>query len=212
MTTIHQSTRSQWHLFFVSMARESFDSLLKCEQDIEQLLGSDPEDRIPEDLLPCFLSLTFELSKYSCVAIVFSAMAVEAYIYDYAARNLSSSFVRKYLDRLDLISKWVIVPRLVTGKAFPTGGRGFELLRKLKQTRDGLVHAKSRELPESSDESWTEKPDPAELPEVAKQALEALELLAIDLERIDPSEPARYLLAGLGAPQPDENDDLDGWS
>lgn len=50
------------------------------------------------------------------IAITFAAMSLEAFFYDYAARHLGDDFTKEHLDRLDLPSKLVIVPRLVFGK------------------------------------------------------------------------------------------------
>lgn len=81
---------------------------------------------------------------------LFAAMCLEAFIYDYAATNFSDTYVKKYLDKLDLVSKWVLIPKLVLGKEFPRSGRAFAYIRSVKKERDKLVHSKSR--PELSDE------------------------------------------------------------
>ena len=108
---------------YVEIARESLEYCLKCEMKVKSLeeekLTSKTEDELA--LLDYRESLIrWEQGKHSIVTVVFSAMAVEAYIYDYAARNLSDSFVKKYLDKLDLVSKWVVIPLIVTGKEFPS--------------------------------------------------------------------------------------------
>lgn len=53
--------------------------------------------------------------------IVFCAMSLEAAIYDYAAWHLGDTYVQSHLDKLDLLSKWLVVPRLITGRAIPVG-------------------------------------------------------------------------------------------
>jgi len=84
--------------------------------------------------------------------VVFAALCLEAFIYDYAARYFSSSYVENYLDKLNLIAKWVVIPKLVLGKEFPRDSQAFERLVKLKRARDTLVHAKSRPAPANSEE------------------------------------------------------------
>ena len=54
------------------------------------------------------------------------------------------------MDKLDLISKWVIVPKLVLGREFPRDSQAFEYLINIKKERDKLVHSKSK--PELTDE------------------------------------------------------------
>ncbi len=80
---------------------------------------------------------------------LFAAMCLEAFIYDYAATNFSDTYVKKYIDKLDLVSKWVVVPKLVLGKEFPRSSRSFSFIRSIKRERDKLVHSKSR--PQLSD-------------------------------------------------------------
>jgi hypothetical protein len=46
------------------------------------------------------------------LAVVMTALFLEAYIFDYCARRESATFARKYVDQLDPIAKWVLIPRL----------------------------------------------------------------------------------------------------
>ena len=82
--------------------------------------------------------------RYFLIEHLFAAMCLEAFIYDYAATNFRDTFARKYLDKLDLVSKWVIVPKLVLGKEYPRDTQAFEYLKSIKKERDKLVHSKSR--------------------------------------------------------------------
>jgi len=87
-------------------------------------------------------------AKLSIQSFTFGAMCLEAFIYDYAAHNFSNTYVDKYLDKLDLIGKWVIIPQLVTGKKFPRECQAFEHLALLIRERNHLVHFKSVPKPE----------------------------------------------------------------
>ncbi|MCZ7544810.1 MAG: hypothetical protein M5R40_15385 [Anaerolineae bacterium] len=128
-----------------------------------------------------------EYGEHSEIVVIFSVMALEAYIYDYAARHFSDSFARKYVDKLDLPSKWVVVPQLATGKAFPRGGQGFGLLKRLVTTRHSLIHAKSSAFSEAIDQRESISLE-------ARDAIRALDLLAAGLMSIDPDEPAFFFL------------------
>lgn len=75
---------------------------------------------------------------------LFAAMCLEAFIYDYAATSFTDTYVRKYLDKLDLVAKWVVIPKLALGIEFPRDTQAFEYLRAIKKERDKLVHSKSR--------------------------------------------------------------------
>ena len=84
--------------------------------------------------------------KHWATAVLFGAMCLEAFIYDYAARAFSDTYMKRYLDKLDLKAKWVVIPKLVMGKGFPTDSQAFQNLSRLVVERNRLVHHKSKPL------------------------------------------------------------------
>jgi len=77
------------------------------------------------------------------IAIIFTHIFLEALIYDYGATHKSDSYIKKYVDKLDIKSKWVVIPKIVTGKDFPTDSKAFELLQKLTKLRNNIIHLKT---------------------------------------------------------------------
>jgi len=121
-----------------------------------------------------------DLVREACVAIVFAAAALECYIYDYGARHKSDTFMRKYVDKLDIVAKWVLVPQLVAGKPFPSDRQGFELLQTLASARNQLLHFKSGPDRDTMSVEW--------LVENAKVAVDALDAVIADMAAFDPQE------------------------
>jgi hypothetical protein len=80
------------------------------------------------------------------IAIVFAAMYLEAFIYDYACLHLSEADVERYLDRLDPVRKWEFIPRLVTGAGLDQSSHVFEAVNRVINVRNRLVHYKSSDL------------------------------------------------------------------
>lgn len=78
------------------------------------------------------------------IGITFAAMCLEAFFYDYAASNLGDSFTEEHLDKLDLPSKLLIIPQLVSGKGIDKSSHVFEKVKRLKKDRNYLIHFKSR--------------------------------------------------------------------
>ena len=78
--------------------------------------------------------------------IVFSAMATEAAVYDLGAIQLGDMYFKKNLDKLDLVAKWIVVPKLICGTSLDTDGPGIRNLRVLVKARNALVHHKSLPL------------------------------------------------------------------
>lgn len=79
-------------------------------------------------------------------AVVMSSMCFEAAIFDFAATQLGDRYVKKYLDRLDLVAKWVVIPKVVCGKEIRTGRVAFATFKELVTERNRLVHWKSKNM------------------------------------------------------------------
>lgn len=77
--------------------------------------------------------------------IVFSAMALEATVFDLAAIHLSDKVAANYLDKMDLLGKWMIVPRLICGRSLTEDGPAINGPKGLVKARNALVHHKSKE-------------------------------------------------------------------
>lgn len=80
-------------------------------------------------------------------AVVFAGLAVEAAIYEIAAAHLTDKFTQDHLERIDVVTKWALVPRLICGKPLDSGGPAMNTLRELIQVRNLLVHHKSKPVP-----------------------------------------------------------------
>lgn len=139
------------------------------------------------------LPVEAKLGNHCLIAIVFSALAVEGYIYDYATRNLSDKFVDSHLDKLDVLSKWMVIPKLITGRDFPKNGHAYQLLKQLIQNRNFIVHSKSADafITETGEFTGNAKrimEFGSALLEKAENAIAALDELAVILENLDPNE------------------------
>lgn len=137
--------------------------------------------------------------RYALAAIVFSAMTTEAYINDYAVRNLSHTFFKAYLERMDHLQKWVIIPQLVTGKEYPRGRQGYEGIKELVEYRNNIVHSKTKKIdPEPSKVETFVTDHVYKVIDYASRAVKVPALAVKDLVEIDPKEAA-YLKGLDGA-------------
>jgi hypothetical protein len=84
------------------------------------------------------------IGEFALVVIVFSAFTLEAYINHYGISRLSKNYFTKYLDKLDLVAKWLVVPRIVTGQELDPGSRAMQDLSWLVCLRNRLAHFKSK--------------------------------------------------------------------
>ena len=162
-----------------------------------QAISADLDDFYDYDALVRREKLWSSSEQY-CVAVCFSAMALESFIYDYAARLLGDGYVSKYLDKLDAVSKWLVIPRLITGKELSPGGRSMELLRELVRQRNQMIHAKSRPYTPEAAMAYLDAQSEEDDRRTALHALQAVYLLAQDLDELDPEATCRFLL-GIGS-------------
>jgi len=93
-----------------------------------------------------WLDLCIELDRYWAEAVIFAALCLEAFVFDYASTHFTTGFAKDYLDGYDLKAKWVVIPRLVTGKDFPRNTEAFQHLGDLIRERNNLVHHKSQPM------------------------------------------------------------------
>jgi len=114
------------------------------------------------------------------VTVVFSAMTIESYINEYGIDNFSSSYFNNYLDKLDIKSKWVTYPKLVTGKQIDTNSQTFELLGKLIALRNRLVHDRTRKkrICDLNESNWVTESE-------AKEAVNTVRKLVNELSKLD---------------------------
>jgi len=163
-------------------------------EDISSLLSScdNPEDPPSE-----YYSLHMEIDPLeeardqSCIiAVVFTAMYFEAFIYDYAASCMGDNYSKDHLDKLGFISKWLVIPKLITGKEISKSGQAYESLKRLHKDRNSLVHLKSREMNFNHEEIANYLKDrEQDIQESIKNCRKALKHVIKELLAIDPDHP-----------------------
>ena len=128
------------------------------------------------------------IQRYAMKTVVFSIMSIESFINNYGIENFSRSYFDNYLDKLDIKSKWVIYPRLVTGKQIDTDSQAFELLGKTIALRNRLVHDKARKKPVSkiTDSDWITELD-------AKDSIDTVRKLVKELANLDKNIDEEWL-------------------
>lgn len=186
------------------MARKNFLRFLELHEEINLLNSElsgvlrktsgtdDYPDRYYELRLKMFPLEEEKDANYVSV-VIFSAIFLEAFIYDYAAVNLGDKYARTHLEKLDLASKWSIIPQLVTHKAIDKGANAFNLLNILIKERNKLVHLKSKKITDfealSNDLLMQDK----YIFEITSSAFKAMHEFIDELKKIDPDEPLLYL-------------------
>ena len=128
--------------------------------------------------------LFYKATGHAVKAIVFSALCVEASINNYAGIHLGDSYCENHLYSMDVISKWVVIPKLVCGKPIDKSGPAFGALKRLIKARNKLVHNKSQEFDPTSISDlgqYLEKRDKA-FKDDFESSLRALYLMCMEMD------------------------------
>ncbi|GIU53809.1 hypothetical protein [Shewanella sp. KT0246] len=125
-------------------------------------------------------------SQAAIKSVVFSAMCVEASINNYAGGQLGDKYFEQHLGSLDVVSKWVVIPRLICGKSIDKSGPAFSALKILISSRNSLIHNKSYEMNLSNPESMIQKMEKRNKDFYAgfHNALKALYLLSMEMDYV----------------------------
>ncbi|MDA3877708.1 MAG: hypothetical protein PF483_11550 [Halothiobacillus sp.] len=160
--------------FYFRVSEEQYSLLVELEEKHE--LEEDEYKRSEIDDL-CF--------EAGVKTILFAALCVESSINDYAAWQLGDKYFEKHLSNMDVISKWVVIPKLVCRKEIDKSASAYACLSDLIKSRNELVHNKSKhldisdpELPKKLDERTTKFYD------AAHNAYKTLLLLSLEFDQL----------------------------
>ncbi|HVI52078.1 MAG TPA: hypothetical protein VM661_12770 [Candidatus Sulfotelmatobacter sp.] len=92
-----------------------------------------------------------DMDEYGCTSIIYSAMCMEAAAYDVFAVHLGDGFASDHIDKLDVLSKWMLIIKFIFGADIDKSGKTYFCLKKLISARNKLVHHKSEQLPFGDD-------------------------------------------------------------
>lgn len=135
MKPLHAARFSVLHPLYAEIARTHGRTFTQAMMDLRKAKNTDDEEQIRH------ADRSATIAGIEC--IVFTALSLEAQIYDFAARYFGDVYVSEHLDKLDLVSKWLVVPKLVTGQELAKNGRAFGFLREVVRYRNSLAHHKS---------------------------------------------------------------------
>ncbi|WP_144408823.1 hypothetical protein [Chromobacterium vaccinii] len=167
-----------------------------CESSYSQFLAIEPHLKnassfeSEEDMHEYYSSSEFEEAKslekqslnLGIKSIVFAGMTVEAAIYDMGAIHLGDKFSNNYLDKMDILTKWIIIPKLISGKEVRQGFAPYARLKQLIKARNKLVHHKSCELKVSKELAEKIEKESEEFIDDVHNSYRALVMLSLEME------------------------------
>ena len=127
------------HKMYFKVAKEQLSEARRRETSVRNWL-TDTSPWIKQDDID---KSYYEFSEAAVTSVIFSGLTIESYINYYGISRLTKSQFENYLDKLDVLAKWIVIPKFITGNAIDTGCEAIALLLKLIQSRNRLVHYKS---------------------------------------------------------------------
>ena len=166
---------------FFHVAIDTYKEIVKLEKERSELqAGLRESEKSSDDLIDWIAEKNDRIGRLALIVVVFCVTSLEAYINDYAISHLSKNYLKTYLDKLDLLSKWIVIPRITTGTQLDAGAKPLQDLSWLISLRNKLVHYKSRTVSikqiKDTDFLWAED---------AQRAVETVKNLAQELKKID---------------------------
>jgi hypothetical protein len=176
---IHSFTN---HSTFYAIAHRNYVEVDRLKNERNKFQKKLKGKKITDDDVDFICEKNAAIQRHAMVVVVFSALTLEAFINYYAIDNFSKSYLNNYLDKLDPVSKWIVIPKLVIGRQIDTNGQAFQKLQQLFKLRNQLVHykAKIRPITEIRETDWIREED-------AEDAIQAIWKIMEELSKLDKS-------------------------
>ena len=129
---------------FSEIALEQFQMLRENYKKIESL----------EKMCGEAVALQHEICSNYVTTITFSAMALEAFLNDYAANNMGDKYFYANFENLRPTAKLQLISKIVFNTTVDTGGKLFFYMEQLFRDRNSLVHCKSQKARGMSEEEY----------------------------------------------------------
>jgi len=124
---------------YLEIAKRSCENVERYVASRDGELKNDP---INHEKLVEFASY---VHKEAIITVVFSTMTLEAFINEYGILASSRSFFQNYLENLNLISKFIVLPKINNKPELETDKQEFQDLKWLINLRNDLTHFKMKE-------------------------------------------------------------------
>lgn len=141
------------HSFHYACAYKLLDDFRLAKSSIlkkEASLASEAEG-VPPEIRGAFIahetSMLLEDAEQSYISsIIYTCMAIEAFLNFYGVRRLGESYFRRNLERLGITEKFALLMLACHGLIVEKSDSAFVGLRAMFDARNQLVHPKAREL------------------------------------------------------------------
>ncbi len=137
------------HPFYYSIADLNYNKYKHFKEEYRKLTsgskGWDMLSHSKEDNTK-YMEYWGNYKYHAFIAVIFQALAVEAYINYYGFKKLGNTKFKTHYEKMDTIDKYIIIYEIVNKKEFPKDEAIYEKLKKLISLRNYLVHSKATKV------------------------------------------------------------------
>ena len=173
---------------YLSLARDAIESLAELEAVTEEVKQNWPlplGETIREPrLYPEIKVLAARRDRLSMATLIFSAMAVEAFLNYYGVLRIGEAAYTKHFERrLSMVEKLSVLLLVCDGIAISGNDELLVSIRTLTNVRNSVVHPKTKEM-----DSYVpgELRDGLPVPDAAREAVKSMKQFFIDFVRAVP--------------------------
>jgi hypothetical protein len=98
------------------------------------------------ELIPQFFAAQERRMEAGVVLLMTTAALLEQMIFSYATTYLDSDSYEEHLDKTQILTKWILLPRICENKEISDDNAAINNLRELLKARNAVVHPKRKEL------------------------------------------------------------------
>ncbi len=132
---------------YFKVVMDNYTRIQDLKREIDQIRSHLEGKTLSDEDINLLRSKNATISQLSLIVIIFSAFTLEAYINDYGIKRLTQDCFSKYLDRLNLISKWHVIPRMITAKKMDDSSEAMQDLVWFDGLRTRMAYFKSETAP-----------------------------------------------------------------
>lgn len=137
------------HPFYYSISAVNYEQYKYFKEEYKKLTNGNKEWDMfshTKEENDKYMEYWSNYKYYAFVAVVFQALAVEAYINYYGFKNLGDTKFETHYEKIDTVNKYIIIYEIVNKKEFPKSEVVYEKLKKLIGLRNHLVHSKASKV------------------------------------------------------------------
>ena len=170
-----------YHGDYFKVVMDNYSRIQDLKREHDEFQRNLEGKYISDDDVAVLASKNDAIGELALIVVIFAAFTLEAYINYYGINQLSRNYFSNYLDKLDLLAKWLVIPRIVTGKKLDPGSHAMQDLSWLISLRNRLAHFKPRTVTveeiKESDWLWYED---------AERAVRTVKRVVSMLKQFDP--------------------------